>query len=446
MPHLKQAAANRPGHARALAALAAGYFLVMVDQGVTPVITPHLPLGVGEAVWLTSVYLICTVVPMPVAGRLGDRYGQRLVFLCGLAAYTAALGLAAVSWSLPSLVAARALQGLGSAAFLPQAFGMINRIIPNDRRGRAFAAWGVVGSVGSLLGPILGGVLVGGGWRAAFAAQALAGILAVVAASRWLPALPTAPARIDALSTALSLAGLGAVVYGVQFVNLPAVIVGVALLAVFLVMQARGGKDALVPVRLFSDGNFSAGTLGIAAMGFTAAALFIPVMYWLQGDAGVASSRAGLIVAPMSLVALVLTPWAGELADRVSPRALSAAGFGVMAAGVLLGWWVIEFDRPALWFALVTAVLGAGSAFVWAPNATTTMRFVPEDAAGAASGLYNTVRQVGSVVGVALVGAVLAGGPVSETAAPALLAVLAATLLGLASTAFLRRDVAEEKR
>ncbi|MCT1694149.1 MFS transporter [Corynebacterium sanguinis] len=444
MQPLKPDAASSP--VAALAALATGYFLIMVDQGIMPVLTPHLPFGVGAAVWLTSVYLICTVVPMPVAGRLGDRFGQRRIFIAGIALYLGALLLAAASWSLASLVAARALQGLGCAAFLPQAFGMINRFVPNDRRGRVFAVWGVVGSVGSLLGPILGGILVGAGWRTAFAAQAAIALVGLVLALKFLPQLPVSPARIDALSTALSLAGLGALVYGIQFLAWAPAFIGAALLAVFLAIQARGGDDALVPVRLFSDGNFAAGTFGIATMGFAVASMFIPVMYWLQGVAGVASTSAGLLTAPMSLLAMALTPYAGELSDRVSPRVLSAVGFGFMAAGLGLAWWVMHTGAPALLFAAVTSLLGVGSAFVWAPNATTTMRFVPDQAAGAASGLYNTVRQVGSVLGVALVGAVLAGGDVSSTAAPAIVLPLTAMLLGLVSTAFLRRDVTAKTR
>lgn len=444
MRRLKPGGANPPG--RALAALAAGYFLVMVDQGVFPVLTPHLPFGVGDAVWLTSVYLICTVAPMPVAGRLGDAFGQRRVFLAGLGAYFAGLALAAAAWAPWVLVAARALQGLGSGAFLPQAFGMINRIYPNDRRGRAFAAWGVVGSVASLLSPVLGGLLVEGGWRVVFGVQAILAAVAVAMALAWLPRLPVAAARIDASSTALSFLGLAALAYGIQFVSPWPLLIGVVLIAAFVARQARGGASALVPVSLFSDGNFAAGTAGVAAMGFAVASMFIPVMYWVQDVAGVASSRAGLLVAPMSLVAMALTPLAGHLSDRISPRVLSAGGFIAMAAGLFLCWAVVVFGMSPGWFAAATAALGVGSAFVWAPNATTTMRFVPDEAAGAASGLYNTVRQVGSTLGVALVGAVLAGGPVGTTAADALLLPLGAMFAGLLSTAFLRKDVAAEYR
>ncbi|AWB83858.1 MFS transporter [Corynebacterium liangguodongii] len=434
---MKPGAAN----ARILAALAAGYFLIMIDQGLMPVLAPHLPYPAREAVWLTSAYLICAVVPMPLAGRLGDRFGQRRVFVVGMALYAAGLAAAAASLSLGWLVAARAVQGIGSAVFMPQAFGLISRVFPASGRGPAFAAWGVVGSVGSLLGPVLGGVVVESGWRVAFAVQA--GFAACVAAAAlvWLPRLPTSPARIDASSTALSFIGLGSLVYGIQFLEPAAVGVGAVVLAVFCALQFRRRGDAFVPVRLFADGNFAAGVLGVAAMGFAVASMFIPVMYWLQGAAGVASSRAGLVAVPMSLVAMVLTPLAGRLSERMDPRVLTAAGFGFMLAGLGAAWWVMAVGAKAGWLAGATALLGVGSALFWAPNAATTMRRIPAEAASAASGVYNTVRQLGSVTGVALVGLVLASGPVESSAPAAVVVVAASMIFGLFTVLLLRRDV-----
>ncbi|WP_237559374.1 MFS transporter [Corynebacterium pilosum] len=132
---------------KALSALSLGYFLVMADQAIVPVITPHLPAGVGDSVWITSIYLLFTVVPMLVTGRLGDRVGQRCMYLLGLAVYLVGMALAAGSSSFSVLIIARAIQGLGAAAFLPQAFGVIGRVFPAETRGPAYAVWGVVGSV-----------------------------------------------------------------------------------------------------------------------------------------------------------------------------------------------------------------------------------------------------------------------------------------------------------
>ncbi len=414
-----------------LAALAAGYFLVLIDQGFMPVITPLLPFDVGNAIWLTSIYLLCTVAPMPASGRLGDAYGQRRVFLLGLAVYVAALVFAGMSWSFGSLVAARGLQGFGAALFLPQAFGLIPRVFSEDLQGRAFAAWGVIGSVASLIGPVAGGAIAEfSGWRAAFLAQAGLGGLALIAGLIALPTLPSTHQRIFLLPVLLSFGGLGCLVYGIQFGQWLTVILGVLFLGLLVLFAQRGADEGFLPLELLRDRSFTLGAVGVAAMGFTVASMFIPLMYWLQTVAGATPSQSGLITAPMSVLAFVLTPVAGYLTDRRDPGRLCVIGFGVSAVGIGLAIFLIQVSAGVWWFLAVTALLGIGGAFVWAPNAAVTMRGIAEHQTGAASGLYNTARQVGSVLGVALVGTVLASGAIDATAGKALAVPAAAMVVG----------------
>ncbi|MDN8604497.1 MFS transporter [Corynebacterium ureicelerivorans] len=422
-----------------LAALAAGYFLVLIDQGFMPVITPLLPFNVGSAVWLTSIYLLCTVAPMPATGKLGDAFGQRRVFLIGLAIYVVALVLAGASWSFGSLVVARGLQGLGAAVFLPQAFGLIPRVFAEDKQGRAFAAWGVIGSVASLIGPVVGGAVAEtAGWRAAFFAQAGLGAVALVAGLVALPRLPRSGERVTLLPVLLSFGGLGLLVYGIQFRQWPSVLFGALLIGVLVLSARNGTDDGFLPVELMLDRSFALGALGVAAMGFTVASMFIPLMYWLQTVADASPTASGAITAPMSVFALVLTPVAGYLTDRRDPGKLCAAGFTISAAGLALAIALIRTGAGVWWFTAVTSLLGIGGAFVWAPNAAVTMRGIPEHETGAASGLYNTARQVGSVLGVALVGMVLALGTIESTAGWAIALPLAAMLIGAASSLRLR--------
>lgn len=404
-----------------------------------PVITPLLPFDVGNAVWLTSVYLLCTVAPMPATGRLGDAFGQRRVFLIGLGIYVAALVFAGVSWSFGSLVAARGLQGFGAAVFLPQAFGLIPRVFGEDTQGRAFAAWGVIGSVASLLGPVAGGAIAEfSGWRAAFFAQAGLGAVALAAGLVALPRLATGEQRVPLLPVLLSFGGLGALVYGIQFGQWLSLALGVVFL-VLLFLAARNGEDhGFLPLELVRDTSFALGAVGVAAMGFTVASMFIPLMYWLQTVAGASPTASGLITAPMSVFALLLTPVAGYLTDRRDPGKLCVGGFAVCAAGLGLAIALIAADAGVWWFTAVTSLLGIGGAFVWAPNAAVTMRGIPESQTGAASGLYNTARQVGSVIGVALVGTMLAAGPIEATAGTALALPLGAMLVGAGASVPLR--------
>ena len=404
-----------------------------------PVITPLLPFDVGSAVWLTSIYLLCTVAPMPATGKLGDAFGQRRVFLIGLAVYVAALVFAGASWSFGSLVVARGLQGLGAAVFLPQAFGLIPRVFAEDKQGRAFAAWGVIGSVASLIGPVVGGAVADGfGWRAAFFAQAALGTAALIAGLLALPRLPRSGERVTLLPVVLSFGGLGLLVYGIQFGQWPSILFGALLIGVLVLSARNGTDDGFLPVELMLNRTFALGALGVAAMGFTVASMFIPLMYWLQTVAGASPTASGAVTAPMSVFALVLTPVAGYLTDRRDPGKLCAAGFSVSAAGLALAIALIHAGAGVWWFTAVTSLLGIGGAFVWAPNAAVTMRGIAENETGAASGLYNTARQVGSVLGVALVGMVLASGAIASTAGWALALPLAAMLMGAASSLRLR--------
>ena len=404
-----------------------------------PVITPLLPFDVGSAVWLTSIYLLCTVAPMPATGKLGDAFGQRRVFLIGLAIYVAALVFAGASWSFWALVVARGLQGAGAAVFLPQAFGLIPRVFAEDKQGRAFAAWGVIGSVASLIGPVAGGAVADGfGWRAAFFAQAALGAMALVAGVVALPRLPRSGERVTLLPVLLSFGGLGLLVYGIQFGQWPSILFGALLIGVLVLSARNGTDDGFLPVELMLNRSFALGALGVAAMGFTVASMFIPLMYWLQTVAGASPTASGAITAPMSVFALVLTPVAGYLTDRRDPGKLCAAGFAVSAAGLALAIALIHTDASVWWFTAVTSLLGIGGAFVWAPNAAVTMRGIPEHETGAASGLYNTARQVGSVLGVALVGVVLASGAIESTAGWALALPCAAMLIGAVSSLRLR--------
>lgn len=394
-----------------------------------PVVAPLLPFDVGDAVWLTSVYLLCSVAPMPAAGRVGDALGQRRVFLAGLAAYAVALALAAAAPSLAWLVVARGLQGLGVALFLPQAFALIPRVFAET--GRAFAVWGIVGSIASLLAPPLAGAVAQAwGWRAAFGLQAVLALVALVFAAVWVPKLPGGGARVAALPVVLSFAGLGTLVYGIQFGSAASVGVGLGALAV-LVASARVGQDqGFLPLGLLRDRRFALGTLAISTMGFVAASMFIPLMFWLQTVAGTSPTAAGLIAMPLSVAALMFTPLAGRLTDNGSPATLSAAGFALQAAALAIAAWMMKANASVGWFAAVMGAIGIGGAFVWTPNAALTLGAAEESDAGAASGLYNTARQVGSVVGVAATGAVLASGDVAVTAAPALALSAVASVVG----------------
>lgn len=451
---------------RALAALCLGFFMILLDQTIVAVATPQfqadLDASLNQVVWVTSIYLLCIVVPLLFTGRLGDRFGQRTVYQVGVAVFTLAAVACALAPTIEWLIAARAVQGIGAAILTPQTMSVINRVFARHRRGAALGVWGAVGSVASLAGPVLGGLIVGTfGWQGIFLMHVPVGLLAFILAARWVPDLPTYARRIDLPSVLVSFAAMIGIVFTIQqgpALGWPGWIwgllgAGLVLLLLFLRLQATAARrhtEPLLPLVIFRNRNYSLGSFAIATMGFTVSSMMLPIMIWLQDARGLGAEQAGLMMAPMAAVALVLSPLVGPLADRFHPRVLSMLGFGLMAVALLTAWAIMRSDVATGWFALAALLMGVGSSFVWAPTSATSMRDVDLAHMGAASGVYNTTRQTGAVLGAAAVGAAmqigtaragLAGGMADALLLPAL--VLA---LGFLAVSFFRADLDRSER
>ncbi|MCS5479045.1 DHA2 family efflux MFS transporter permease subunit [Corynebacterium sp. YIM 101645] len=445
---------------RALAALCLGFFMILLDQTIVAVATPGIMAAfdarLDQVVWVTSIYLLCLVVPLLFTGRLGDRYGQRNLFRIGVVVFTlAALG-SMLAPTLELLILARAAQGVGAAILTPQTMSVINRVFPREKRGSALGAWGAVGSVASLVGPVLGGFLVGAvGWRGVFLVHLPVGILAFILAGLWVPRLPTYARRIDPVSVVVSLSGMVAVVVAVQqgpglgwpVWSVGLLVAGVLLMVLFVRLQATAvgrGSEALVPLEIFRNRNYSLGAFSIATMGFAVSSIMLPIMLWLQDGRELSSQQAGLMLVPMAVVAGVASPLIGPAADRIHPRVLSVGGFATMIIALVFTAWVMLTDAPVNLFLFSAVLMGIGNSLVWAPNSATAMRSVEIAHMGAASGVYNTARQTGAVLGAAGVGAAMQVGAVSLGFVPGLAVALllpAAVLgLGLVAVAFFRAD------
>lgn len=445
---------------RALAALCLGFFMILLDQTIVAVATPGIMADFGarldQVVWVTSIYLLCLVVPLLFTGRLGDRFGQRTLFRLGVVVFTAAALCSMLAPTLELLILARAAQGVGAAILTPQTMSVINRVFPRERRGAALGAWGAVGSVASLVGPVLGGFVVGEfGWRGIFMVHLPVGVLAFILAGLWVPRLPTFARHIDRSSVVVSLLGMVAVVVAVQQgpgLGWPAWSVGlgaagVALVGLFIRLQSTAtgrGSEPLVPLEIFRNLNYSLGVFSIATMGFAVSSIMLPIMLWLQDGRSLSSQEAGLMLIPMALVAGFASPLIGRAADRVHPRVLSVTGFASMVVALGFTSWVMLAGAPINLFLVSAVLLGVGNALVWAPNSATAMRSVDIAHMGAASGVYNTARQTGAVLGAAAVGAAMQVGAEMNGFVPGLAGALllpAAVLgLGLVAVAFFRAD------
>ncbi len=407
----------------ALGALCVGFFMILVDMTIVSVATPailetYAPHGatVNDVIWVTSAYLLAYAVPILITGRLGDRIGPKRMYLMGLVLFTVAslwCGLAfQLSASIWMLVAARVLQGFGAAMVAPQTMAVITRIFPRESRGSAMSLWGATAGVATLVGPILGGVLVdAAGWEWIFFINIPIGVVGFWLAWRLVPTLEVHEHSFDWLGVVLSGVALLLIVFGIQEGHaldwngtIVAMIVGGLLVgAAFVWWQARNTREPLMPLSLFRDRNFSLANIAIASVGFVFASMGFPLMLWAQLVRGDSPTQAGLLLAPMAVMSIVLAPVAGKLTDRVHPRILATGGFVVLALSLVLLALAIGPDTP-LWQVLgAMALLGIGSSFIWAPLTTTANRNLPLHQAGAGAGIYNANRQIGSVVGAAAI-------------------------------------------
>src|SRR3712207_4865980 len=205
----------------ALWSLVIGFFMILIDTTIVSVANPRIMEGldtdINAVIWVTSAYLLAYAVPLLITGRLGDRFGPKKLYLLGLVVFTLASLWCGLSRDVETLIAARVLQGLGAAIMTPKTMAVITRIFPPNRRGAAMALWGATAGVATLVGPILGGVLVDGfGWEWIFFINVPVGVAGFILAWRFVPSLTTHPHRFDIPGVVLSAVGLFLLVFGIQ--------------------------------------------------------------------------------------------------------------------------------------------------------------------------------------------------------------------------------------
>ena len=417
----------------ALWVMLVGFFMILVDSTIVAVANPSIMAALNisdydSIIWVTSAYLLGYAVPLLLAGRLGDRFGPKNLYIAGLAVFTAASLWCGLSGSISELIVARVVQGVGAALLTPQTLSTITRIFPPDRRGVALSMWGATAGVATLVGPLAGGVLVDHlGWSWIFFVNVPIGIIGIALAVWLVPVLPTHPHRFDILGVLLSGAGLFLIVFGLQEGQthdwqpwIWAMIVGgVAAMAVFVYWQSVNRHEPLIPLEMFGDRDFGLANVGIAVIAFAVTAMILPLMFYAQSVCGLTPTRAALLTAPMAVASGVLAPIVGRIVDRAHPRPIIGFGFSTLAIALL---WLSMEMTPAtpIWRLLLPlTAMGIGMAFIWAPLGATATRNLPMRLAGAGSGVYNTTRQVGSVLGSASMAAFMSSRITAEMPAAA---------------------------
>ena len=410
---------------RSLWAMVVGFFMILVDSTIVTVATPtimrELNANVTSVVWVTSAYLLAYAVPLLITGRLGDRFGPKRVYLIGLVVFTLASLGCGLTTTIELLIAARVVQGLGAALMTPQTMTVITRVFPPHQRGTAMAVWGATAGLAMLVGPMLGGLLIGLlGWEWIFFINIPIGAAGYVAAHRLVPDLEQHPHRFDWLGVALSGIGLFCIVFGLQEASThdwgviagpisvgSLLVVGVCFLAAFVVWQRFNPNEPLMPLKLFGDRNFSVANLAIALVGMTSVATPYPLMIWAQQARGLSPLFAALVNAPSAVVTLIVAKWSGQLVNRVHPRYLTVTGGLVWAFSLLAAGHFLDTTTPVWVPVVLLTFTGVASSLVFGPLSTAATANLPITYAGAGSGVYNATRQVGSVLGSAVVATVM---------------------------------------
>ncbi len=405
-----------------LVTLSLGFFMTLLDLTIVNIAIPSMITALGasldEILWVVNAYVLVLAVLLITAGRLGDLRGQRKLFVAGVVVFTLASLACGLAPNPTALIAFRAVQGVGAALLMPQTMAIIIGTFPAERRGTALGIWGAVAGLATVAGPTLGGVLVTyASWRWIFIVNVPIGLLVLVMTFAFIPdTRMERKHKLDLLGVGIATAGLFcltfALIEGQRFswnAGIVLLFVAAAVLTAVFLLQQRRRQDAepLVPFSLFRNRNFTvinavATLVSIAILGF-----FLPVTIYLQSVLGYSAIKAGLILAPMSLIALLLAPIAGRKSDQVGGKYILLTGLALYGLGAAI--LVLQSRAGSNWPSFIPAVviMGLGMGGIWAPMATEAMRGVPPQLAGAAAGVNNTLRQVGSVVGSAAVGALL---------------------------------------
>jgi len=413
----------------ALWALVIGFFMILIDTTIVSVANPSIMKGLNlgtdynAVIWVTSAYLLAYAVPLLITGRLGDRFGPKNLYLIGLVIFTAASAWCGFAGTIGVLIAARVVQGLGAALMTPQTMAVITRIFPPERRGAAMGLWGAVAGVATLVGPLLGGVLVDSlGWEWIFFINVPVGIVAFILAMRLVPKLPTHTHSFDILGVILSAVGMFLLVFGIQEGGTydwgviwgpisvwGLIIAGIVVLAAFVVWQAFNKKEPLLPLPLFRDRNFSLSNGAITTVGFAVTCMALPLVFYFQTVRGLTPTESALMLAPTAILSGVLAPFVGRLIDKVNPRNIATPALVLFAFALFLYSRMLSPDVNIFLLLIPSALLGIAMSGVWGPISTTATRNLPISQAGAGSGVFNTTRQIGAVLGSASIAALISG-------------------------------------
>jgi EmrB/QacA subfamily drug resistance transporter len=402
----------------ALFALTLGVFLVTINVTLVIVALPDIQADLGgdrsETAWIVDAYTLVGASLLLSAGSIADRFGRKRVLVAGYVILAGAAALCAVAPTIGWLLAFRVLMGIGGTVLTPTSMAIVANLYPDTReRARAIGLWGVSAGVGTGLGPIIGGAITdGAGWRAVFAANAIAGAIAVVIVIRSVPrSRSPVPRPMDLPGQVLAVAFLATLTYAL--IEAPSVgwgsaqtvglFAAAALFAVAFLVLERRTAHPLVDLHTFDDRQFTGSIVITVAIFFVFAAFIYENAIYLQDVRGFSALEAGLLTLPVALPSLIGGPLAGRLVGIQGPRAVLCGGVAVMAVGMTL-LAALPGDVDITILVLCELVLGIGYGVINAPISVIAVAGMPPERAGVAAAVASSARNVGLVIGIAVVG------------------------------------------
>jgi EmrB/QacA subfamily drug resistance transporter len=400
---------------RTIAITGAALFMVVLDNLIVASTLPAIQQSLGGSLdsleWVLNAYILAFGVLMLTAAALGERYGRRKLFVIGVALFTVSSAAGAVAPNVETLIAARALEGIGGAIVTPLTLTLLTSAFPPERRSVALGAWSSIAGVGVAAGPIAGGVLTDAlSWHWIFWVNVPIGVAVAILAPRLIAEGRGRHERLDLGGLALASTGLFAVIFATVRANaagwaslqtLSVYAIGVVLLAAFIRWEAQA-PHAMVPLRLFSSAEFSGANIANFLLALTMFSGFVMVVQFFAGVRGEQPIEVGVHSLFWTAGPMIVSPWGARLGRARGAVPVATLGMAVIALGMLSLSLVIDPSAGVWTLAPALVAIGTGIGLVLPNIVAAALAAVPEGDVGKASGVLNTARQVGAVVGVAV--------------------------------------------
>lgn len=420
IPHSAEEIRTSPTRWLVLAVMSLGIFLILVDNTIVNTALPAISRDLGASTstlqWVIDSYTLVLAGLLLLGGTIGDRFGRRQWMAIGMSVFGVAAVGAAFSTNAESLIAFRALQGVGAALVMPATLSILTDVFAREERAKAIGIWTGVGGLGIGMGPAIGGYLVDEfGWSAVFLMHvpivllALAGLFFLVPNSK-----DERKRKLDLTGGLLATGGLVALGYGIiqgteagwtSGEIIGSFVAAVALLTAFIIVELRSAEPML-PLQLFRQKDFTGGVLILGLLSFALFVTFFFLTQYFQLVQGRSAFEAGLLIVIPATGMMVGAPIAGLLVKRIGPRILLLGALTSMAAGLLL-FLRLEVDTSTIQIAVSLFTFGVGFGLAMAPLTDTVMAAVPLNDAGVGSAANDVSRELGGALGIASVGSLV---------------------------------------